>query len=62
MTLLSLTVPHPIDFDIIAMFCYRLAIAKHANDLGLTNQIIRDAGRTQIAPGSLTALAVGPGM
>ncbi|KAF6020732.1 PTRH2 [Bugula neritina] len=36
-------------------------LAKHAHELGLPSQIIRDAGRTQIAPGSLTALAVGPG-
>ena len=40
----------------------RLALAKQAAELGIVTQVIRDAGRTQIAPGSLTALAVGPGM
>ena len=29
--------------------------------LGLTVSVIRDAGRTQIAPGSKTVLGVGPG-
>ena len=29
---------------------------------GLTTSVIRDAGRTQIAAGSTTVLAVGPGI
>ncbi|KAG2459042.1 peptidyl-tRNA hydrolase 2, mitochondrial [Polypterus senegalus] len=32
-----------------------------AKDLGLPVSLIKDAGRTQIAPGSLTVLGVGPG-
>ncbi|QPG93686.1 hypothetical protein C2857_001717 [Epichloe festucae Fl1] len=32
-----------------------------ALDLGLTAEVIEDAGRTQIDPGSLTVLGVGPG-
>ncbi|KAG6006748.1 hypothetical protein E4U21_006733 [Claviceps maximensis] len=32
-----------------------------ARDLGLTAEVIQDAGRTQIDPGSLTVLGVGPG-
>ncbi|KAG5983693.1 hypothetical protein E4U55_007442 [Claviceps digitariae] len=32
-----------------------------ALDLGLTAEVIQDAGRTQIDPGSLTVLGVGPG-
>ncbi|XP_067928104.1 peptidyl-tRNA hydrolase 2, mitochondrial-like [Watersipora subatra] len=38
-----------------------LALSKQAAEANLVTQLIRDAGRTQIAPGSLTALAVGPG-
>ncbi|XP_075445777.1 peptidyl-tRNA hydrolase 2, mitochondrial [Ascaphus truei] len=33
----------------------------HTKQLGLTISLIQDAGRTQIAPGSLTILGVGPG-
>ncbi|KAG6138297.1 hypothetical protein E4U22_006985 [Claviceps purpurea] len=32
-----------------------------ALDMGLTAEVIQDAGRTQIDPGSLTVLGVGPG-
>jgi len=38
-----------------------LAIAEKSRELGLVTSIIRDAGRTQIAPGSKTVLGVGPG-
>ncbi|KAK2175357.1 hypothetical protein NP493_735g03017 [Ridgeia piscesae] len=38
-----------------------LQLAEHARVLGLTVSVIRDAGRTQIAPGSKTVLGVGPG-
>lgn len=31
-----------------------------AQSLGLTAEVIQDAGRTQIDPGSLTVLGVGP--
>lgn len=39
-----------------------LSIANVAKEKGLLTSIIRDAGRTQIAPGSKTVLAVGPGL
>lgn len=32
-----------------------------ASSLGLNTHVVRDAGRTQIAPGSKTVLCVGPG-
>ena len=38
-----------------------LAIAQRSRELGLVTSLIRDAGRTQIAPGSKTVLGVGPG-
>jgi len=38
-----------------------LAIGERSRELGLVTSIIRDAGRTQIAPGSKTVLGVGPG-
>lgn len=38
-----------------------MAIAKHARQVQLPFYVIRDAGRTQIAPGSKTVVAVGPG-
>ena len=40
----------------------RLRAATEASRLGLNTYIVRDAGRTQIAPGSKTVLCVGPGM
>ncbi|RKO90601.1 peptidyl-tRNA hydrolase, partial [Blyttiomyces helicus] len=36
-------------------------LARAARSAGLTAQVIRDAGRTQIASGSKTVLAIGPG-
>ncbi|XP_053975129.1 peptidyl-tRNA hydrolase 2, mitochondrial-like [Hylaeus anthracinus] len=36
-------------------------VAKHARAIGLLANIIQDAGHTQIAPGSKTVCAVGPG-
>lgn len=38
-----------------------LEIAALSRQKGLVTSIIRDAGRTQIAPGSKTVLGVGPG-
>lgn len=40
---------------------YRLELQAVALGLGLTAQTIKDAGRTQIAPGSRTVLGIGPG-
>ncbi|MEB3845358.1 MAG: peptidyl-tRNA hydrolase Pth2 [Desulfurococcales archaeon] len=37
-----------------------LEVYEKARSLGLPSSIVRDAGRTQIAPGTLTAAAVGP--
>ncbi len=34
---------------------------QHARELGLNTHVVRDAGRTQIAPGSKTVLCIGPG-
>ena len=42
------------------LFCRR-ELASQARSLGLTVSLVRDAGRTQIAPGSTTVLGVGPG-
>ena len=39
----------------------REKIASHAKQLGLLVSPINDAGRTQIAPGELTAVGIGPG-
>ncbi|CAL4130419.1 unnamed protein product [Meganyctiphanes norvegica] len=36
-------------------------LIKVAVDEGITTNIVRDAGRTQVNPGSVTVLAVGPG-
>jgi len=40
---------------------YRLLLQAQAMSIGLAAHSIRDAGRTQIAAGSRTVLAVGPG-
>lgn len=37
-----------------------MALMAEARALGITAQVIQDAGRTQIDPGSLTVLGVGP--
>jgi PTH2 family peptidyl-tRNA hydrolase len=36
------------------------ALAKKAEEEGIVNYIVEDAGRTQIAAGSRTVLALGP--
>lgn len=38
-----------------------LEVASVSKSLGLVTSLIRDAGRTQISPGSKTVLGVGPG-
>ena len=38
-----------------------IAVAKQAKAAGLLSNVIQDAGHTQIAPGSRTVCAVGPG-
>ena len=40
---------------------YSLRVAADATSCGLSTHIVRDAGRTQIAPGSNTILCIGPG-
>ena len=49
-------------FVLIHVFkCSRLKIAREARSLGLNASLVKDAGRTQIAPGSITVVGVGPG-
>ena len=43
------------------MYICSLKAASDAASLGLNTHIVRDAGRTQIAPGSKTVLCIGPG-
>ncbi|ELT97953.1 hypothetical protein CAPTEDRAFT_184538 [Capitella teleta] len=38
-----------------------LQLAEHGRGIGVTVSMVRDAGRTQIAPNSLTVIGVGPG-
>ncbi len=38
-----------------------LMLQARARSLGLCAQVVRDAGRTQIAAGSVTVLGIGPG-
>ncbi|VDI03241.1 peptidyl-tRNA hydrolase, PTH2 family, partial [Mytilus galloprovincialis] len=38
-----------------------LKIAREARSLGLNASLVKDAGRTQIAPGSITVTGIGPG-
>lgn len=40
---------------------HRVDLTRKGRSLGLETCLIRDAGRTQIAPGSKTVLGVGPG-
>lgn len=36
-------------------------VLRDASQFGINTHIVRDAGRTQIAPGSETVLCIGPG-
>lgn len=40
----------------------RLDIEKQAKEAGLVTYLVLDAGKTQIASGSMTVLGIGPGM
>ena len=48
-------------FKSVLISCLRVDLTRKGRSLGLETCLIRDAGRTQIAPGSKTVLGVGPG-
>ena len=35
-------------------------LQQHARDIGLTNSLVSDAGLTEVPPGTVTCLGVGP--
>lgn len=37
-----------------------LQLSERAKKMGVLSSIVRDAGQTQVAPGSRTVLAIGP--
>lgn len=37
-----------------------LALHERAKEMGILSSIVRDAGQTQVAPGSRTVIAIGP--
>ena len=49
-------------FVISLLINFRLELRNLAREMGLTASLVRDAGRTQIAAGSITVLGVGPGI
>ena len=51
------TIPH----QHFTNLSYRKDLACKAQDFGVETCLVRDAGRTQIAPGSRTVLGIGPG-
>ncbi|KAK7869461.1 hypothetical protein R5R35_008178 [Gryllus longicercus] len=38
-----------------------LQLVEKAKNLGIVTSVIRDAGKTQVAPGSITVIGIGPG-
>ena len=50
-----------IRFMMLNLPSHRVDLTRKGRSLGLETCLIRDAGRTQIAPGSKTVLGVGPG-
>lgn len=48
--------------DLVSSLPCSLTAASNAARLRLNTHVVRDAGRTQIAPGSKTVLCVGPGV
>lgn len=43
------------------LLSHRVDLTRKGRSLGLETCLVKDAGRTQIAPGSKTVLGVGPG-
>jgi PTH2 family peptidyl-tRNA hydrolase len=44
----------------VPSLCELLEIYKQAKDLGLTSVLIRDAGLTEVEPGTITCVGIGP--
>ncbi len=60
-TPLSKHLPTPLEW-LLYSSTHRLDVMHSAKGLGLNTHVVRDAGRTQIAPGSKTVLCIGPGV